>query len=152
MRFLLWRKTDEEIREYFKRVGNYFELLVLNLGETHKEEFHAHGKKGFHLDTAKLHPGRTIETVDELFECQSDHTSKDDVDAIINALRLPCFIAGDRELFDEYVKKLEEYHQSKAEELGTFLLTKWKAPVDNDVNWLDVKKDFYRQSLFSSMH
>ena len=56
---------NNEIREYFERVGRYFDLLVLNLGETHQKEFLGVplGKAGFHLDTAGLHPGRTIETV-----------------------------------------------------------------------------------------
>ena len=48
---------NNEIREYFERVGRYFDLLVLNLGETHQEEFLGVplGKAGFHLDTAGLH-------------------------------------------------------------------------------------------------
>ena len=65
---------DNEIREYFERVGRYFDLLVLNLGETHQKEFLGVplGKAGFHLDTAGLHPRETIETSDELVKRQSD--------------------------------------------------------------------------------
>jgi Putative nucleotidyltransferase substrate binding domain/Putative nucleotidyltransferase DUF294/Leucine Rich repeat len=146
---VLVEKTSPKIVSFFQDVACYFELLVMNLGETSAKDFlgFSHISDGFCLDPAALHPGRTILTTDQLIDQQEKRLKEikpnDDIDPITNALRLTCHITGSRPLFENHLAELQVWLTNACEPLGNFLLSRWKAPQPIK-NSFDAKQDLYR--------
>ncbi len=135
---VLVEEESKEVSAYFEKVGNYFELLVMNLGET---------PDGFCLDPAALHPAKMIVTPEQLIAQQvrwlEQLSPKVDVDPIVNALRLPCRLTGSDKLFDIYVKKLLAVQDKFADQCGSYLLSRWKIGQKLGEEF-DVKSHLYR--------
>jgi len=139
--------SDEaDVVPYFSCVACYFELLMMNLGETKFDDFlgSPHGLEGFRLDPAALHPRRMILTQKQFIHLQKEWLQHlgPDIDPVPNALRLPCYIGGDPQLFEQCFAALDELYAAD-KQIGSYLLAKWKGP-DLSGDQFDAKQDLYR--------
>ncbi len=144
---LLVEKDDPDIRQHFQNVAQYFELAMINLGETQCYfAKHRHLASGFSLTAPFLHPRHTIETPEHLYrlfrEASYSMMASHSLDPNINALSSPCLIIGDQEVFNDYQARLGGFFADNSDNYGNTLLASWQPPYIKE-GMLNLSEDVY---------